>query len=564
MEYELLLLNIYRDTVGFSDSFRDSIGQYLIAAYLRKHDFVAQVFSGTVDDCLRVIDEEIGGGRVRIVGFYAAADNIRVVSHAIKWVKSRYNAVTFVGGPQAIALDADFFCSTGNDFAIVGEGEIPVLRLLSFLVDDTCTIDEIPSLMYMDRVSGLVHQNPFGAAIENLDEMPWPHMEDSLDRRLRQGKIVGIITGRGCPNHCAFCYEGANAKNVRFRSIQNVMDEIDYITRYNDRLQLVNVYDDTFTLDPARVLEFCEGMKKRSLKWCCEGHVSFVVRHPDILKTMVDSGLVCIQFGIESASEDVLKAYSKRTSRDMILECVKLCKAAGVHGITGNFIVGGALETLQTVQESMSLAAELIQCAAGIIELNTVYFAPYPNTRMALEPQSFGIAVVPQLQQWNLNTMRSPVVRTEELSTTEIYRLKHRFDDFLVEQYRASAMYARKADVLQGMTLGGKRIHINPTWENVYLSRSHLAVFLHHISDEEQRFEENRYIIRTFEDFTLENDTLLTDAGCFTGLEKEVLLNASGVYTAAETAALLKVPVGEIQNIFQSLNDRCLVYMSKC
>ena len=55
--------------------------------------------------------------------------------------------------------------------------------------------------------------------------------------------MAGIITGRGCPNHCTFCYEGANAKNVRFRSIDNVMEEIDYIIENNSKFEYLNIYE---------------------------------------------------------------------------------------------------------------------------------------------------------------------------------------------------------------------------------------------------------------------------------------------------------------------------------
>ena len=57
MMYDILLLNVYRDTSGYSECFHDCIGQYLLAAYLRKHDFVAQVRSEerrVGKECLRL------------------------------------------------------------------------------------------------------------------------------------------------------------------------------------------------------------------------------------------------------------------------------------------------------------------------------------------------------------------------------------------------------------------------------------------------------------------------------------------------------------------------------
>lgn len=58
----------------------------------------------------------------------------------------------------------------------------------------------------------------------------------------------------------------------------------------------------------------------------------------------------------------------------------------------------------------------MIHRAKGIIELYTVYFAPYPNTKMVREPENFGIQIHEELQNTVVNTMRTPVVSTENLS----------------------------------------------------------------------------------------------------------------------------------------------------
>ncbi|MFC4803616.1 B12-binding domain-containing radical SAM protein [Filifactor villosus] len=565
MLYELLLVNISRDLSGHSSSFQDSIGHYLIAAYLRKHDFKAYVFSGRVEACKEVIRNEVENHKVPIIGFYVAADNIRIVSHAIAWVKKMFpRVITVVGGPQVMALDYEFFEATGNDFAIMGEGEIPVKRLLECLIDNSFDIEKIPSLIRRDdKERSLIVNQTLDAVIEDLDTIPYPSMEDSVSKKFRDGTTVGIITGRGCPYKCTFCYEGANAKNVRFRSIPNVMEEIDYIYKHNKRLRYINIYDDTFTIKKERVLEFCNEISKRGIKWFCEGHVSFVLKNPDVLQEMVNSGLTCIQFGIESGSNDVLKAYNKNTTFDMIADTIKICKKTGIHGITGNFIIGGALETRHSIEESKRLVKELIYSAKGIIELYVVYFAPYPNTEIVNNPGKFNMKINKHFQEYNLNTMRSPVVETEELSTKEIYELKREFESYVESLYSEATLLSTKEDVLQGLFQDGKRIHLNPTWERHYLSHSHIVNFIEHLSDREQTFHPEYYIIRTFEDIILEGEDLFTEVGSFRGIEKDILVNASGVYNSKEMARMFGVSIEKIEEVYYKLNDRCLVYVSE-
>lgn len=565
MEYELLLINISRDIGGYSASFRDSIGQYLIAAYLREYEYKAYVFSGNIAECKKRIEQEVVNKHVPIIGFYAAADNIRVVKHAIQWIKSNYpNVKTVIGGPQAIDLDYNFFVETKNDFAIVGEGEIPMRLLLDALIDETFELTSVPSLVSVsDEGNNLTINQCDNAIISDLDSLPHPSIDDSLVHNLRKGAIVGIITGRGCPYQCTFCYEGANAKNVRMRSIENVMREIDYILSINTHLEYISIYDDTFTLKKERVLEFCRRISEKNLMWFCEGHISFVLNHQDVITTMVQSGLSCIQFGIESGSDLVLDAYNKHTNYDMILEAIKICKASSIHGITGNFIIGGAFESAETLEKSKQLAKELIHSAKGIIELYVVYFAPYPNTRIVNYPEEFDMILKPDLQNYNLNTMRSPVVATKELTTKEIYDAKRDFEMFIQETYKDAASSPMKKDVVQGLFHKKSRIHLNPTWEKYYMSQPYLVTFLEHMTDEEQIFSQNKYIIRTFEDIVLEEGKLLSEVGEFYGKEKDILVNATGIYTAEEMAYHIGVTLDEIEEMYTRLNDKCLVYMSE-
>lgn len=565
MSYELLLINVSRDYSSLSSAFRDSIGQYAIASYLRQRNFKAFVYSGNTGDCKKIIAQEIESGNVYIIGFYAAADNIRIVEHIVRWIKEMYpNCITIIGGPQVAGLDYNFFERSKNDYAILGEGEIPIYNLLSSIIDKDRELSCVPSLVWKNYDEECLYVNSeSGAIIEDLDSIGYPHLEDSYAGNLRQGHTVGIITGRGCPYNCSFCYEGANAKNVRFRSISNVMEEIDYIRKYNNKLKFISIYDDTFTLKRDRILEFCREIKKRKILWFCEGHISFVVSQQEILKTMIDAGLACIQFGIESGSDMVLDSYNKHTNYQMILEAIDICKKMGIHGITGNFIIGGAHESKESLAESKKLAKEMIHRAKGIIELYTVYFAPYPNTKMVREPENFGIQIHEELQNTVVNTMRTPVVSTENLSRNEIYDMKQEFDLFISKEYQKAADESSKSDIVQGMMHEGKMISINPTWEKLYRSKLHIDVFLQHMKEREQKFNKDYYIIRTFEDFKIENQILISEVGRFKGLQKDILLNATGILSAREMANKFDVKIEDIENAYDTLNEKCLVYMSE-
>lgn len=88
-------------------------------------------------------------------------------------------------------------------------------------------------------------------------------------------------------------------------------------------------------------------------------------------------------------------------------------------------------------------------------------------------------------------------------------------------------------------------------------------MFLEHLSEKEQEFYSKYYIIRTFEDYKIDNDLMVSDVGVFTGLQKEVLLNAVGILSAEEMAKQFGTTVEEIESVYRILNEKCLVYMTE-
>ena len=384
-------MNIVRTYSEHSDAFLEYLGGHSIASYISKFDFRAKVFSCDVIKCKEIINNEILNHNVKIIGFYVGADTVIMISHVIQWLKFNYkNVKVMVGGAEAYSLDENFLRDTNCDYIIYGEGELPVLNLLRYEIDGIGDKKSIMSLKFIDE-NGNYIVNPLEKLIYNLDEIPFPDKNNSLDKSFRTGDTIGILTGRGCPFKCSFCFEGAASKIVRLRSIENVISEIENVKKYNHALKYVNIYDDTFTLNTKRLREFCDYMKNTDLFWTCEGHVLTLYKNPEMLNIMSDSGLIAMQIGIESGSEKVLKAYNKKITPEMTIEVVKNCKSAGLLRVEGNYIIGGAFENEITLQESIEHSEKLIEAGRGIIELNTVFFAPYYGTAITKNPALYGL-----------------------------------------------------------------------------------------------------------------------------------------------------------------------------
>ena len=200
------------------------------------------------------------------------------------------------------------------DFIIRGEGESAILRLLE-------NIDE-------SRGSRIISSE----RIADLDAIPYPS--------LFTGRTIGvnpdeqfkyIITSRGCPGRCTYCSSPSfwNRK-VTYRSIANIIEELHHI-RSVFGIIYFSIRDDNFTLNKKRVMEFCDLLVRSRLfmMWNCQARVDTI--DSEMLIAMKRAGLEHIQFGVESGSEKILRAYDKSTTIDMIKRASSLTRDTGIY-----------------------------------------------------------------------------------------------------------------------------------------------------------------------------------------------------------------------------------------
>jgi len=385
------------------------LGLAYIAAVLEQEGYSVEIVDLNVE---RMNDEDLqrkirNTDIVGITGIITEYEEILMLVDIAK--KGNAEATVVLGGPLATTLPQELLKVSQADFIVVGEGEKTIVSLVSAIEHDDSFTD-VKGIAY--RVGSQIVVTEPAEPIADLDTIPFParHLLD-MNRYLRNyfdsfgfkingfGKIksTNLITSRGCPYNCTFCFRGMWGNKWRGRSPENIIDEMELLyTRYGVNGFFFN--DDTFVLDKKRIFEFCELLNERRLNvaWYCNGRVNLMTK--ELLEAMYDAGCRGIAYGIESGNQQILDLMKKNITLDQVRRVVKWTKEAGIN-TTGYFMIGMLGETTATIRETMAFAREL--------ELDFYGFSlttPFAGTQLydsALEAGLISTDNAP-LREWSL------------------------------------------------------------------------------------------------------------------------------------------------------------------
>lgn len=303
-------------------------------------------------------------GITMLTGTYKSAEN---VARAVKELDCNIDVV--VGGVHPTILPEETIRNNFFDYVVRGEGEYTFLELVNGVKKEN-----ILGLTYIDN-TGKIINNPDRDFIENLDSLPFP----SRDLFLNDTKYYDygyIMTGRGCPFECTYCASKKIwGRKVRYRSEQNVVDEVKYVYE-TFGTNFFYFVDDTFTLNKKRAKKICELLIDLNLdiKWICDTRVDTI--DEELLRLMKQAGCYRVKIGVESGSERILKKIKKKITKDKVRKAVSLIKKVGLD-FTIYLLIGFPSETNADAMETIHFAEELdpTYCSVSIL-------APYPGTEI--------------------------------------------------------------------------------------------------------------------------------------------------------------------------------------
>lgn len=322
----------------------DALGLAYIGSYVTA--YCDQELEVNFYQCFFDSDDEVVKGceDADIVGFSCVTPTLRHGFQLATKIKDVNPHVwTVFGGWGPSAQPEATVKHSQIDQVVVGEGEEMMLEVVKGNRDP------------------VLQANP----VQNLNSLPWPDRQlikvertIALTEKNDRERITSVQGGRGCPFHCVFCSEALiSQRNIRRRSVKQVVDEIEFITdRY--RLDLVKFVDPE--LNPVRrwVKDFCREIVRRKIDVEFEANLHSANVDFEMLQLMKKARFRQVDIGVETGSPKILKEIGKGTNVELIVKCFDLARKAGLRR-RAYFLIGMRNETLADVDLTFKLADKI-------------------------------------------------------------------------------------------------------------------------------------------------------------------------------------------------------------
>jgi anaerobic magnesium-protoporphyrin IX monomethyl ester cyclase len=288
------------------------------------------------------------------IGISSCTPSIKESWRLAKIAKESGKTVLF-GGPHPTSLPEESLRKS-VDIVVRGEGEETIREICSGKDKE-----KILGISYKDGEK--IINNPIRPFTKDLDSLPFPARRlfdfKKYHSEFHRHTVVGdILTSRGCPFNCNFCYKAVFGREYRMRSAKNVVEE--WKSLIDMGYEEIGIIDDNFSANQKRAIEICNMIVEKNLKvdWTATNGLRVDSVSDELFTAMKKSGCYRIALGVESGSQQILDKIGKCTNLNLIRDAVKLAKKFDLETYLF-FMIGNLYDTKETVQQTIDFAKEL-------------------------------------------------------------------------------------------------------------------------------------------------------------------------------------------------------------
>ncbi|MCT4631327.1 MAG: B12-binding domain-containing radical SAM protein [Firmicutes bacterium] len=234
---------------------------------------------------------------------------------------------------------------------LVGEYEYTWTRLL---ID--YRLGEIAPIYESQKIVDLSYLSPFPRDIIPMSKYNY---------------VWSVVVSRGCVNKCSYCLVNRFFEGMRYRPINDVINEIK-----NSGAKVIELHSDNLTADREYAMELFRRLKPLKIKWVGETTLN-IADDEELLKLASESGLSYLLVGIETPSRSALMASDKDF---LVVENVKR-QIAKLHEygivVDSGMLFGFEEHDKDIFKETVEFVKNIkLDIAHGIIPI------PFPGTRL--------------------------------------------------------------------------------------------------------------------------------------------------------------------------------------
>ena len=396
------------------------LGIAYMAGVLQENNIDVEILDASAEDMdFKDVEKELLKRKPDLVALTALTPTIGRALETAQVVKETLpDAIVVMGGYHPTFNFIETLEDENVDIVIRGEGEYIMLNLVQAL-ENQSSLRDVKGIVFEDKNSKEIVVNPEAPLIQDLDELPFPALNLLPMKKYRlldmDTHMTTLITTRGCPMQCSFCSSAAmHGKTIRERSVENIVDEIEYL-KTNYDIDTIAFMDDTFTLKKRKVMAICDEILKRNIEimWGCTSRVDTL--DEKLLKKMKEAGCITIFIGVESADQQQLDNMCKNTTIAKIENAFKIAHKLKIRTIA-SVALGMPGDTKEIMNKTVKFVHKLKPNYA-IYSLAT----PYPGTRFYKEAFEKNLI---KIKDWSKYTLITPILETIDCSLNDMRKIQ--------------------------------------------------------------------------------------------------------------------------------------------